>query len=119
MGAFQAHELEKMLLSQQLEPSDISHRLDLCSTAVRFQLIHAVALMGIAVILYLKPDHRIWKLVGCGFCIGVSCFCGSLYGLSLANMKQLSHIAPIGGISLMASWVLVAVGSFWFEQEEE
>ena len=118
MGAYRAHGLEKLLIGQELTPSDISHRMDQFSSAVRFQMIHALAFMVLAVIQYLQPQGIVWKIVACGFLLGVTCFCGSLYGLSLADKKQLAHVAPVGGISLMISWAILALNAIRFRDLE-
>lgn len=118
IGAFQAHGLEKVLTAQQVSVEDINHRLELCSTGVRFQLIHALGLIAIAITGFLRPADRIWHAVGGGFCIGVLFFCGSLYMISIPGEKSFARFAPIGGIALMVSWLLVAIGACWFSPPE-
>lgn len=119
IGAFQAHGLEKVLTGQQVSPEDISHRLELCSTGVRFQLIHALALIVISIVVMLRPTDRIWNAIGFGFCLGILFFSGSLYMISIAGEKSFGRFAPIGGVSFMASWLLVSIGAFWLSPPEE
>ncbi len=118
IGAFQAHGLEKVLVAQEVALDDISHRLELCSTGVRFQLIHALALIVISIVSLLRPSDRIWHAVAIGFCLGILFFCGSLYMISIAGEKSFGRFAPIGGVSFMASWLLVSIGAFWFSPNE-
>ena len=119
IGAFQAHGLEKLLVIRLVPTEDISHRLELCSTGVRFQLIHALALIVISIVSFLRPTDRIWRAVGIGFCIGLLFFCGSLYMISIAGKQSFAKFAPIGGVTLMASWFMVSIGAFCFSPAEQ
>lgn len=41
---------------------------------------------------------------------GIVLFSGSLYVLSVAKARFLGPITPLGGLSFMIGWVLIAVG---------
>ena len=43
------------------------------------------------------------------FMLGITLFSGSLYSLVLTGDKRFGAIAPIGGTSLIAGWVLLAM----------
>ena len=51
MGAFHAHGLEGFLASAELEPAQLERRLELVGTAYRYQMLHAVVLITLAVLL--------------------------------------------------------------------
>jgi uncharacterized membrane protein YgdD (TMEM256/DUF423 family) len=38
-------------------------------------------------------------------------FCGSIYVTKLGGPASFGEIAPIGGTSIMAAWLLVALGA--------
>jgi uncharacterized membrane protein YgdD (TMEM256/DUF423 family) len=40
---------------------------------------------------------------------GILIFSGSLYALSLSNIKWLGAITPLGGVLFLASWALIMI----------
>jgi uncharacterized membrane protein YgdD (TMEM256/DUF423 family) len=56
------------------------------------------------------PSKRI-KLAAWLFSIGIFFFSGSLYVLALTGILWLGAVAPIGGLSLMAGWLLLALSA--------
>lgn len=99
-GAFGAH-----ALSEQLPPD----RLAAFETGARYQLVHAVGLMAIGITLHLFP-HRNIVLSGWAMCAGIVVFSGSLYALALSGVRILGAVTPIGGLALLAGWLLLAWG---------
>jgi len=97
-GAFGAHGLEDRLSASYL---------DTFNTAVRYQFLHTLALLGIICL----PDHlvklRTLHWVSISFAAGVLLFSGSLYLLVLFDIPSLGMITPIGGASLILGWVLL------------
>ena len=99
LGAFGAHALRA-----SLSPSDI----EIFETAVRYQMHHAVALFGVAWLATKLVDPLMdwagWLLVA-----GTVVFSGSLYLLVLTGTRWLGAITPVGGLMLVAGWLLVVV----------
>ena len=97
-GAFGAHGLEDRLSASYL---------DTFNTAVRYQILHTLALLGIICL----PDHlvelRTLHWVAISFAAGVLLFSGSLYLLVLFDIPSLGVITPIGGAALIFGWVLL------------
>ena len=101
-GALGAHTLEKMLSAKSLASWE---------TAVRYQLIHAVVILIIALndrLVSEKSVHRILNL----FIIGVLFFSGSIYLLSTQSISGLhvpllGPITPIGGLLMIAGWIML------------
>ncbi len=95
LGAFGAHGLEQTL--------EANGRVDTWETAVFYHFIHAVMLWLVAD----RPNvnSKAWW----AFLIGIGIFSGTLYALSLTNIKWLGAITPIGGVSLIVGWCLLAV----------
>ncbi len=102
-GAFGAHVLEA-----HLDPKDLA----IFETAVRYQMYHALALLGVAILARLseRPSRA---LAACGWCFlaGTTIFSGSLYFLVLTGPRWLGAITPIGGVALLAGWVCLAVAA--------
>ena len=101
-GAFGAH-----LLRDTLEPG----ALNTFQTAARFQMYHALALVLTGLLVDRGPS-RMLVVAGWLFASGVILFCGSLYILALTGIGVFGAVAPVGGLSLMGGWILLAVGSF-------
>ena len=74
-------------------------------TAVQYHLIHAVALVALAGWPADAPGTR-W--VGRCWTAGIVLFSGSLYALSLGAPKALGPVTPLGGVALIAGWLLLA-----------
>jgi uncharacterized membrane protein YgdD (TMEM256/DUF423 family) len=83
--------------------------LDQWQTAVQYHQIHAVALLLLALLgldpTSLKPRFRASFIA---FNLGIFLFSGSLYLLSYTGIKWLGAITPLGGLSLMIGWLLLA-----------
>lgn len=101
MGAAGTHALEDRLDSDAL---------DTLETAVRFQMYHAIALVAVGWL------GSVWRsravAISCGLLtFGVIVFCGSLYLIALADISAFGAVAPVGGLSLMAGWGSLAIGT--------
>ena len=88
LGAFGAH-LLKARLSADL--------LAIWQTAVLYHLLHAVALLALA--LYGKASGTDIRVGAAAFCLGILLFSGSLYALALSGIRVLGAITPLGGLA--------------------
>lgn len=80
----------------------------LAETGSRYQMWHALALLGVAAALErVRTGRIIWRLAGLAFICGVAGFSGGLYATAAGS--EFSGLAPIGGTILMAGWLLVAL----------
>jgi len=77
------------------------------NTAARYQLIHAVALLVVALLAH-QSRRRAVVFAGWGFVGGVLLFSGSLYVLALSGARWFGAITPIGGVLLIAGWLALA-----------
>lgn len=75
-------------------------------TAVRYHLPHSMFLYVLSMFLGAggKKAAWAWNLLF----IGVLCFSGSIYLLSYFGWKWLGPVTPLGGLMLMAGWLLLA-----------
>jgi uncharacterized membrane protein YgdD (TMEM256/DUF423 family) len=101
-GAFGAHALQTRLAPDRLE---------LFELAARYQMIHALALIAAAWAVSRWPSGLAtasgWLLV-----VGVLIFCGTIYALAFGAPRILGAVTPIGGLSLILGWLLMAVAAF-------
>ena len=79
--------------------------------AVRYLMLHAVLLVGVAVVIGLQRQlkERLAPLAAWVLLFGVMGFCGGLF-LRTAGYASLVSIAPVGGTALMLGWLLLAAG---------
>ena len=101
LGAFGAHGLKNSLSADMLV---VFH------TAVQYHFYHALALMLIGLILLHFSKSKLIILSGWLMLLGIVLFCGSLYILSLTGVRGLGMVAPLGGLSLLSAWALLATG---------
>lgn len=102
LGAFSAHALKARLSPEHLA---------VFQTGVHYQQIHALALLGVA----LLSTHVSGSLVGAAgwfFTAGILLFSGSLYLLTLTGTPALGMITPIGGVAFLAGWLLLFLVAF-------
>ena len=112
LGAYGAHGLEKQLASWGYAGEDLTKRLANHETAVRYQMWHALAIVLVGVALASRPSPW-WQVAAAAFLVGVLIFSGLLYALVACgpSWRWLGAIVPIGGLSLVAGWLLLAVGA--------
>jgi uncharacterized membrane protein YgdD (TMEM256/DUF423 family) len=101
IGAFGAHALKNLLES--------SGRLETFETAVKYQFYHALALILLGILMN-NQQHSLYQYSGYSFIIGTLIFSGSLYALCLSGITKFGMITPIGGVLLIAGWILLMLG---------
>jgi uncharacterized membrane protein YgdD (TMEM256/DUF423 family) len=113
LGAYGAHGLSD-LLEKKLGHAgdDLHHRLAIFETAVRYQMLHALALVSIGLALQQKETPW-WRFAAWAFLLGVIIFCGLLKVLTFADPKWnwLGAIVPFGGLTMILGWLALALGA--------
>lgn len=80
-------------------------------TAVRYHMIHALALIGVAWAVTRWPGPLLtWS--GWLMFAGILIFSGSLYILSLTGVRWLGAITPIGGVAFLAGWLCLLLAAW-------
>ncbi len=100
LGAFGAHALKA-----RLEPA----QLDAYQTAVNYQMYHALALLLTGLLLLHFREVALLHWASLLFIAGIVLFSGSLYLLTLTDMRWPGPITPLGGLSFIAAWLCLAV----------
>lgn len=96
IGAFGAHAL-KARLDESL--------LKIYQTGSEYHFYHALGLILVGIIAMNIPVNVWLKVSGWTMFIGIILFCGSLYLLSILNLRWLGMITPVGGILFITAWV--------------
>jgi uncharacterized membrane protein YgdD (TMEM256/DUF423 family) len=102
-GAFGAHALRDRLSSDMLQ---------VFQTGVTYQMYHALALVGVGILLarFSIDGSPMLTAAGWLFVAGTLLFSGSLYLLSLSGTTWLGAITPIGGVAFLLGWLALAFG---------
>jgi uncharacterized membrane protein YgdD (TMEM256/DUF423 family) len=90
----------------------------LAETGSRFQMWHAIALLGLAAahdhapaarsgIARLLGSRVLLRLTGIVFLVGIAGFSGGLY--ATASGSTIAGLAPLGGTAFMVGWLLLAL----------
>lgn len=95
LGAFGAH---------GLEPTLTPGRMATFETAVRYHMWHALGLM------LLSFSSRTPRTASVLMLIGTLLFSGSLYALVFTGVGVWGAVAPLGGVTLIAGWLLTGWG---------
>jgi uncharacterized membrane protein YgdD (TMEM256/DUF423 family) len=101
-GAFAAHGL-----SQQLDV----HALSIFETGARYHMYHTLA-MGLAALAMQSNGARAATWSAALFLIGIILFSGSLYALAMTGQRAFAFVTPVGGVSFLAGWVLLALAAW-------
>jgi uncharacterized membrane protein YgdD (TMEM256/DUF423 family) len=99
LGAFGAHALKKVISPEMLE---------VFKTGVQYQFYHTFALLAVGILIHFGESKAL-KWSASLFLTGILLFSGSLYALTLTNIKMLGVITPFGGVAFIAGWVLLVV----------
>lgn len=102
LGAFAAHGLKSKLTADYLT---------VFQTGTHYQMIHALALFGVA-LLALHMPSRLVTLAGVFFTLGIILFSGSLYALTLSGIGKLGIITPFGGLAFLAGWLCLGLAAW-------
>ncbi len=99
-GAFGAHALRARLSPEMLAVFE---------TGVRYQMYHALGLIGVGLMAVRWPSSQIgWA--GWLFVAGTAIFSGSLYALSITGARWWGAVTPVGGVCFIVGWALVVWG---------
>jgi len=103
LGAFGSHLLKKKWSNDVLNSFEIG---------VKYQMYHALFLILLKISL---PFNNLYSTLAVIFAItGVLLFSGSIYGICIQksrnnSVKYLGPITPIGGLSLLLSWLFFII----------
>ncbi len=99
LGAMGAHLLKDLI---------DEHAMAVYKTAVDYQMYHALAMIMSVLALPQCPREKYLVRASWLFFIGIILFSGSLFLLSIWQIKQVGFITPIGGLCFIIAWCLFA-----------
>jgi uncharacterized membrane protein YgdD (TMEM256/DUF423 family) len=100
LGAFGAH---------GLRPRLDDYSIGVYERAAFYHFVHALGLLVVSLLPRTSGLQQSWSNWVCALLfIGIVVFCGSLYALAVSGIRMLGAITPIGGVSFIAAWFLLA-----------
>jgi uncharacterized membrane protein YgdD (TMEM256/DUF423 family) len=102
LGAFGAHGLKSKLATDMMA---------IYETGVQYHMVHSLGLLLIGILLRTAPQSNLLNWSGLLLLAGIVIFSGSLYALSITGIRGFGAITPIGGLSFLLGWVLLAVAA--------
>ena len=98
VGALGAHALKTRLSADRYE---------VLQTAVHYQFFHSLGLLTLGVLVERGGDVLL-RRAGALLLLGTLLFSGSLYVLLAGAPRWLGVVTPLGGVALIAGWLLAA-----------
>ena len=111
-GTFGAHSLPKYLEAAGASAM-LAERQQWWETGVRYQMYHALALLGVAWVAD-RQNGLLVNLAGLAMFAGTLVFSFCLYALGLTGIRAIGAVVPIGGVLLIAGWVMLALAARGF-----
>ncbi len=102
-GAFGAHALKARLSAESLAAFQ---------TGVQYQMFHALALVLTGVLLLQFRDVASLDWAARLFLAGIVLFSGSIYLLTLTDMRWPGPVTPLGGLCFIAGWAMLANAAY-------
>lgn len=102
-GAFGAHALKARLSVESLAAFQ---------TGVQYQMFHALALMLTGLLLMQFRDSASLDWAARLFLAGIVLFSGSIYLLTLTDMRWPGPVTPLGGLCFIAGWAMLANAAY-------
>jgi uncharacterized membrane protein YgdD (TMEM256/DUF423 family) len=99
LGAFGAH-----VLQSQLEP----RRLASFEAGVHYHALHALGLLLVGVVARASGETARLRWSARLMLAGIAFFSGSIYLMTAGAPRWLGMVAPIGGVSFVVAWWLLA-----------
>lgn len=102
IGAFGAHALDNRL---------DEYAKGVFETGVKYHFYHALGMLMVSLMPRVKAlSEKRMGIIAALLAVGIVIFSGSLYALAISGNRMLGAITPIGGVSFIAAWILLA---FW------
>ncbi len=103
VGAFAAHALEDAWSAPRLAWMD---------AGVRWQAVHALALLATGSAARAFGPSKALAVAAVAFVVGTVLFSGSLYALAATEVRGLGAVTPFGGVALVVGWGALAVAAW-------
>lgn len=104
LGAYISHGLSFIAPDDAREAARAS-----LQSAVLYQMLHALALLGIGIWAQVSGGGRALLAAGSLFALGILLFCGLIYARHLAGFDDLRMFVPWGGGCFILGWLCLGL----------
>lgn len=101
LGAYGTHGVQGVVDAAQWSAYEV---------AVDYQFYHGLGIMAAGLLADRLPDSRLVAWSGWVLLAGVAGFSGSIYATTFGAPAAVGALAPLGGLAMMAGWLLLALG---------
>lgn len=108
LGAFGAHGLQGQLSPRQLASFQ---------TGVQYHMLHALGLLAVGLVARVTGVSAPLRWSARLMLAGIAFFSGSIYLMTAGAPRWLGMVAPVGGVSFMAAWALLAWHAYSARQD--
>ncbi|MFE5318723.1 DUF423 domain-containing protein [Paenibacillus sp. NPDC056579] len=108
IGAFGAHALKESMSAEMMA---------IYETGVQYHMMHSLGIIAIGLAAAFMPESKALVRAGWSLLIGIILFSGSLYVLSITEIKPLGAITPFGGVAFLFGWFSLAQAAFKFKKQ--
>ena len=103
LGAYGTHAVQGVVDAAQWSAFD---------TAVDYQFYHGLGIVAAGILGHRFPDSRLIAWSGWVLLAGVVGFSGSIYAMTFGAPQAIGAVTPLGGLAMMAGWLLLAAGAW-------
>ena len=100
IGAFGTHSLEGKLAPAIMAAFE---------SATQYHFINALGLIAVGILAQWVGSQNLVRWAGWLLVAGIAMFSGSIYLHALTDQRFLVFVTPLGGLTLMLAWLLVAI----------
>ncbi|KAF1047398.1 DUF423 domain-containing protein [Xylophilus sp.] len=105
-GAYAAHGLGFIASPEAREAARLS-----LQSATQYQLLHALALLGVGLWAAMRPGGRWLLAAGLLFLAGILLFSGLIYLQTFTGFAGLRRFVPWGGMSFILGWLALGAAA--------
>jgi uncharacterized membrane protein YgdD (TMEM256/DUF423 family) len=81
-------------------------------TGIRYNQLNSIIICSIGLAVFSESEllkSRLLQIAGYFFIIGTLLFCSGIYVSISFDIPQVVYLTPVGGLTIMASWILLFV----------
>ena len=103
LGAYGAHGVQGVVDAARWSAYEV---------AVDYQFYHGLGMVAAGILAVQFPGSRLIAWSGWVLFAGIIGFSGSIYATTFGAPVAIGALAPLGGIAMMAGWLLLALGAW-------
>ena len=104
-----------------LRPNVSDEEFRMLMTAIRYNQVHAliISVLGLITLPSSFLNNQLFRRSGFLFILGTILFSFSIYSSVGLQIPSLLYLTPVGGITLMVSWMSLAYAAYRFQKNSD